>query len=228
MLFAYLDAAQYLLRLGNYSHNSLTRSSSTFFAAPESANRLDEVKNGDLLFSHPTRSLVGWLVMYVTNSTWSHVATLTTTGTALEAVPRLGMVERPARIYFDGQHYLGIVRMGLSADDGNRVVAFGRSHLGAKYDLRGALRLACLFFFGATNTWNSRLIADVFFLLVIVSLLFYPSVFSTILLVISSLYACGLCINRRRWRRRVQREKMLMEQELQELRNKRKSETEVH
>ncbi len=162
MIFALTDLSQYLLRIGPYSDGRLFRNGA-FLATPETLSRLEGVRDGDALFSHPLNSFVSWLIMYVTSGPWSHVATLTSKGAVLEAIAQ-GVVERPATCYFDGERYLLIRHLmdAVTDEQRNRMVSFGRSKVGiVKYSWWGAIRLGLRIIFGFSHSWRIRHSLDV-------------------------------------------------------------------
>jgi hypothetical protein len=138
MLFAILDYLQYRSRTGRYSARQLAAAGG-FLADESSLDRLKGVRDGDIVGCHPTNWFVGWLVMYVIDYPFSHVGVLTREGTVVEATLS-GTIERPAAAYFDGNHYLRIVRMqGLDDDKEKKVVAAMRKKIGGGYDLGAAI-----------------------------------------------------------------------------------------
>jgi hypothetical protein len=162
MIFALTDFSQYLLRVGPYSDGRFFRNGA-FLATPETVSQLDGVRDGDTLFSHPLNSLVSWLIMYVTGGPWSHVATLTSQGTVLEAIAQ-GVVERPATCYFDGKRYLliGHLMDAVTDEQRNRIVSLGRSMVGiVRYNWWGAIQLGLRIIFGFGHGWRLRHSIDV-------------------------------------------------------------------
>lgn len=190
MIFALTDLSQYLLRVGPYSDGTLSRNGA-FLATPKTVSQLEGVRDGDLLASHPLNSFVSWSIMYVTGSPWSHVATLTSKGTVLEAIAQ-GVVERPATCYFDGKRYLLIRHLMDAATDEQRrrIVSFGRSKVGiVKYSWWGAIRLGLRIIFGFSHSWRIRYSSDV--VLFLSALWFLSRAFPSLrlgLIVVASIY----------------------------------------
>jgi hypothetical protein len=175
MIFALTDFAQYLLRNGPY-RNGILVGQGAFLATPETVSRFERVRDGDAIFSHPVNSFVSWLIMYVTGGPWSHVGTLTSEGTVLEAIAQ-GVVERPVTCYLDGKHYVLIKHLMAAVTDSqrHRIVSFGRSKVGiAKYGWGKAIRLGLRIIFGFSSGWQIRCSIDVVLLLITLSFLAKP------------------------------------------------------
>ena len=94
MVFAFIDYLKYRLQYGRYSPARLS-SDGGFLADRSTLNRLDNVRDGDIIGCHPTDFFLGWVVMYVSDYPFSHVGILTTGQTVIEATLS-GTVERPA------------------------------------------------------------------------------------------------------------------------------------
>ncbi len=159
MIFALADYLQYRLRKGPYSENVLLLKGA-FLTTPEKASMLFQARDGDSIFCHPVNSFVSWIVMYVTASPWSHVGTLTSAGTVIEAITQ-GVVERPATCYFNRRYYVSILSISATDDQRRTIVSYLRRELGAKYNWFGVIRLGVYILFGAHSNWRVRCSVDI-------------------------------------------------------------------
>jgi hypothetical protein len=143
VLFALLDWLKYEFHLGRYSRVSLTRLGA-FRATPELYSSFAaKTEVGDQLFVHSMRSFVGWTIMYLTHGPWSHVGTISAPATVYEAISK-GIGEYPLKKYFDGKHYLLLLRLPVTPDQKEKVVAYVQAEKGKPYGYRKVLRLLML------------------------------------------------------------------------------------
>lgn len=160
MLFACLDYLQYRFHVGRYSAQQLSAAGG-FLADGSSLKRLDGIRDGDIIGCHPIDSLVGWAVMYIQDYPFSHVGLLTKERTVVETTLS-GTIERSAASYFDGKHYLRIVRReGMYATSEEGVIAAARSRIGGAYDWSGAIYVGLVALAGGHPHYRVRHSLDI-------------------------------------------------------------------
>jgi hypothetical protein len=93
----------------------------------------------DLIFVLDTRSILSKAIAALDHGVWSHVAQYVGDGQIVEATTA-GVVERSVTVYNTGVHRLGLYRP-TGSGDATKVVAFGRSQIGKRYNYKGVLRL---------------------------------------------------------------------------------------
>src|SRR5579862_1086082 len=86
MLFAIVDYIKYVSKTGHYSTDTLTRLGAIHATPGKCAAVQASLSEGDNLFVHPTRSAIGWAIMYLTHGPWSHVGGIVGPGIVGEAV----------------------------------------------------------------------------------------------------------------------------------------------
>jgi hypothetical protein len=99
------------------------------------------LQKGDGIFTFDTKSLSSRAIAYLDQGSWSHTGTYSGNGQICEAITS-GVVERSIEAYRDSRYRLGVYRVpGASSEQIDKMVAFGRSKVGKRYNFRGALRL---------------------------------------------------------------------------------------
>ena len=99
---------------------------------------------GDIIMAIHTTNLISRLIARFDHGTWSHVGLYSGDGTILEAIPA-GVVERDIEVYHDHAYRLGAYRaIGLPIESRDATVSWMRSKPGARYNIRGVMRLAVL------------------------------------------------------------------------------------
>jgi hypothetical protein len=140
MLIALMDWIRYKCGIGHYSTSKL-EGLGAFKATPDTFKGINaRVAYGDSLFVHSKNSFVGWAIMYVTHGSWNHVGILTGRGTVLEAIGA-GTGEYDFSKYFDGQHYLMIVRVPITPEQRQAAETFVNVNQGNLYDYWGIVRI---------------------------------------------------------------------------------------
>jgi hypothetical protein len=143
----------FLDRLGNFVARRITATATTY--EPYAASRPDYVSRclepGDVLLVEGGRSKVAAAIKYLTQSTWSHAALyvgpmpdcLDATGapaTLIEAELGEGVIASPLSKY--ASFNTRICRpVGLTMDDRAKLIAFAKSRMGDRYDLKNVIDL---------------------------------------------------------------------------------------
>jgi hypothetical protein len=198
VIFALVDYLRYRFQGGPYSPRKLEEEG-WFLADESSLDAIKDARDGDVLFSQPINSFKSWVVMYFQGGPCSHVGMLTNEGTVVEAIGD-GVVERPASVYFDGNHYLAVKRLRQSNDEaGHRMVSLARSQIGCKYNWGGVVSLGFHILIGNHWDWRPRISFDAFILLASAWLVAYkfPSV-RWFILFVGTAYAATLFMVRLR------------------------------
>ena len=192
MIFALTDLVKYRFRLGRYSPEVLAGMGG-FLARPEQyASVNPSLKIGDFIFTHPTKSMLAWAIMYVTSGPWSHVGSLTGDGTVWE-VATIGVGEYPLRRYFNGQTYISIVRIPLTTAQETQLREFVEKTIGDAYDYRGLYQLFLSIITNAHPHYRLKFAVDILITLGLLALVpFWP--LRLVVAVIGGLYLAILGI----------------------------------
>jgi hypothetical protein len=106
MLSAIRDYYHYVYAKGPYAHEVLCEQG-LFLATPEIYKNYKNTLPPTIVFVSTLNSFVSWLIMYVTNGRFSHVATLYSKEVIFDCTPK-GVHFAPLQTYFVGNHYLYI------------------------------------------------------------------------------------------------------------------------
>jgi hypothetical protein len=168
MLSAIRDYYHYMYAKGPYAHEVLCEQG-LFLATPEIYKNYKNTLPPTIVFVSTLNSFVSWLIMYVTNGRFSHVATLYSKEVIFDCTPK-GVHFAPLQTYFVGNHYLYIQHLPDVDLHDFRVRA--NSMLGGRYNYFGALNLGLSFITGVNPRTRWRLAIDTAIFLTIFSLLF--------------------------------------------------------
>jgi len=170
LLFALVDWVKYVCKVGRYSPGAMARMGA-IYASPEGYSAfVASVAPGYFLFVHPTRSTVSWAVMYLTHGPWSHIGTLATPDTVFEAVTG-GVGEYPLKRYFDGRHYLSLLRLPLNTEQLAQIRSFAKETSGKDYAYHQIARLFLLTICNEHADYRVRFTVDLFIVLGLVAFL---------------------------------------------------------
>lgn len=143
MVIALADWIKYKCRAGHYSPRALT-GLGAFVAVPKLYDSFAaSTEVGDQLFVHSTRCFSAWAIMYLTHGPWSHVGIISGYGKVSEAVPS-GVGEYPLARYFDGRHYLLVLRLPAQPDLEQKMKAHIDAKRGHRYAYKKVLRLLAM------------------------------------------------------------------------------------
>jgi hypothetical protein len=201
MIFALIDFLEYRLRRGKYSHERLL-ADGAFLAGPSTLWKLENVRDGDILFSHAICWTLGWVVMYVQDSPFCHTALLTAKRNVIEATLS-GVVEQPASSYFDGKYYLRLGRRNdLTVAQEQGAIAYARAQVGKPFNWAGVIYLGWLILIGGHRHYNPKHGLDILLILTVLGILFRRfSIFASWLLAASGvIYILMVVVNRVRLR----------------------------
>jgi hypothetical protein len=135
MIFATVDLANYLLGRGRYSPKSL-RANSLQLATEANFAGPNEAPAGNTFFRHHRRSILSWLMMYLTHSTISHMGIHVGGGYIVDVTTAGSRIRRLEEI-LDGQSWLWDTRdifAGQAPQVMDRIAARAVSSVGKKYN----------------------------------------------------------------------------------------------
>ena len=138
MLFAAIDYWQYKRKPGRFGNLGLGSPMMRSFrgALPESL--VKELKPGDILFVQTLRSFLSWLIMYLTKSEISHVATYVGDRAIVHATSA-GVVSEPIESLFSDNMLIVPCGIRIPREKQAELENFHRKHEGAPYSWRALL-----------------------------------------------------------------------------------------
>lgn len=159
MLIAIIDFLKYRLRRGRYSDHSLS-AEGRLAVSSEFPNYM-KYTLGDIFIYHRHNSFLSWLVMYFTDSVWSHVGNFIGHGQIIEATTS-GVMKHDFMDYMDGSGYLQIriLKPALSAGQADKMNKFLHGKIGARFNWRGVLRLFTKIILGNHHHYDFKYSAD--------------------------------------------------------------------
>jgi len=168
MLIALFDYMKYRSHIGRYSDRSIEKSHGKLAT---SANFPSDMfpKPGQIIMVHGRDSFLSWLIMYFTNSIWSHTAAGIDNGDIVEATLK-GVVAHPFTDILNGTDYLVVKEIaGLTVDQEHTLVETGRSSVGTKYSYSGVAKLGLRLLVGRHGDYHPRLSIDLITTLLLTS-----------------------------------------------------------
>ncbi len=168
MLFALFDYYQYRTRRGKYSASNIERGGARL-ATSENFADISSHRPGDVFFMHTMNSVISWLIMYFTDSMWSHVGIISQDDYVVDATTA-GVIEHPFSDYLDGQAFLLIVDTKIADERRAEALALVRSEIGTPYGWITVLRMGLDIVFGNRKDTHPRIFADVLIALTLLSL----------------------------------------------------------
>jgi hypothetical protein len=121
----------------------------------------DPPEPGVIIFLHPKESLIGWMVMFVTDSPISHVASSVDAGDVVD-VSLEGARRYPFDDLLDEVSLISMVKPAMSELQVRSLVTNLNSTIGrVSYSYTTAIQIALRSCIGISNTFNWRLYLDV-------------------------------------------------------------------
>jgi hypothetical protein len=159
MLLALQDYTAYRFRRGRYSKNAIEAMGGKLAIAANFTG--DQApKPGDIIIVHTRDSFISWLVMYFTNSVWSHTAMAVDNGD-IHDVTTYGTFVHPFADFLNGADYLYPGRQPLTNEGRARLVAVAREHGDAQFSWLSAIKIGGYEVIGRSRSTNLRLYIDV-------------------------------------------------------------------
>jgi DNA-binding transcriptional regulator YhcF (GntR family) len=170
MLLALLDYTAYRMYRKRYASNAIEAKGGKLASVRNFPD--DQMpKSGDIIVCHTRDSFLSWLVMYFTNSIWSHSATAVDHGDVVDLTIQ-GTVEHPFTDYLNDVDYVIVGSpLPLTSEQQAELVKIARSSVGViKYSWLGTIKVGCYQLIGGPYAErNPRLYADVLMTLVAIS-----------------------------------------------------------
>lgn len=133
MIFGLIDFTKYYFQLGKYSKVSLEKEAT--FASKNISISNDKLY-GSIVLLHYRVSFNSWLIMYYTNSIWSHTSTIIENGQLLDVTTK-GVIIHPFSDYLNDNSYFSIYKFNIpneNEDDVKSVIEeMKRKSLGNSY-----------------------------------------------------------------------------------------------
>lgn len=175
MLFALYDYVCYRFQLRHYApavveaqHARLAISENF----PEEGVRT-KCEPGDAFFLHTRNSFVSWLIMYYTNSLWSHVGAFAENGKIVDATTS-GVIKHEFLDYIDGESYILLKKLDKSYDlDTQKMMEFAERQVGSPYNWAALPRIFIHIVSGRDPKYRIRYTLDFLLLLLPFLLLRY-------------------------------------------------------
>jgi|GEM_PF-6063913 len=193
MIFAIADYVQYLFKKGRYSEQALREQHAYLCSRENIEAYIKTSEPGDLILLHIRVSLISWLIMYYTNSIWSHVSGVATDNCVCETTPR-GVIKSPITSYIDNKSYFSARRIQDRENvNMEKVVAWVQDKVGAGYDWALLFIMFFSIIFGRSHHWKLIYSLDIYIVLaVLVRLGIMPTLPS---LIAAGIYAFVLLFN---------------------------------
>ncbi len=164
MLFATWDYLCYRLGKGIYSPAQLERQGAQLGTRenfPDFAN----CKPGDASFLHTRGSFLSWMIMYYTDSIWSHVGIFEENGQVIDATTG-GVLKHQFYDYCDGFTYIAIRHLKDATDEQRgRGLRWLETQIGKGYNWGGVVRLFLMIIMGKKAPYRFRFFLDFLVLL---------------------------------------------------------------
>lgn len=160
MFFTLLDFAAYRLHQGRYSNSAIQAQHGVLASTANfPANRMPSP--GDIVLFHTRDSFLSWLVMYFTNSIWSHSAIMVDNGNLVEVTTH-GTIEHPFADCLNGDDFVTFGAPGRpTAEQRVKIVSAARSHVEVtKFSWFDAIRIGWRNLMGRGSNYHARLSVD--------------------------------------------------------------------
>jgi hypothetical protein len=160
MIFAIVDYLKYRFRKGHYAHSSILQEGGRL-AAPELYGDLERAHPGDILIYHGSNSILSWLVMYYTDSVWSHTASFGENGALYDATTG-GVIKHHFSDYLDENGYIALMTPTppMTSDEIRASIQWAEKQIGAGFNWWGVLRFWAAIVLGSHCLYRFRYTAD--------------------------------------------------------------------
>jgi hypothetical protein len=167
MLIALLDYIKYRLQVGRYSARSIEQAHGSL-ATAENFPPDSFPKPGQIIIVHTRESFISWLVMYFTDSIWSHTAIGVDDGDIVE-VTLGGTIAHPFADILNNTDYLIIGRPPMTQDQERGIAEHARSGVGVvKLSYRVAATMGIRTLLGRDDKYRIRLSLDLLTVLLLI------------------------------------------------------------
>lgn len=167
MIIALVDYMRYRLQVGRYSAPSIEQANGRL-ATAENFPADSFPKPGQIIIVHTRGSFVSWLVMYFTDSIWSHTAIGVDDGDIVE-VTLGGTIAHPFADILNGNDYLIVGRPPATEEQERSIAAHARSTVGVtKFSYRAALTIGVRALLGRDDKYRTRLSLDLLTILFLI------------------------------------------------------------
>jgi hypothetical protein len=160
MIVALCDYLSYRMRIGRYSGRAIEALGGKLADADHWSGD-NRPGPGQYIVVHTRNSFLSWLVMYFTDSVWSHSAIVVDRGDIVE-VTLAGTVAHPFKDCLNDQDYIIASRDSLTMDQQRGIIGDARSRVGVtKFGYRIALHIGLRTLAGRDSAYRFRLSLDV-------------------------------------------------------------------
>jgi len=194
MVFALLDYINYVSMKGNYSLDNISKNGGELCSRENIEAFIRRSKPLDIILLHTRLSLMSWLVMYYTNSIWSHTSGVVRDNYLIEATLE-GVIKVPISSYIDDKSYYGTLRLRdeITPDMAEKGLRFAEESVGNGFNWFGIFRIFLRIIFGRSKDWRLKHSLDIFITILLLRMLNISTTRTS--LGISIVYSTILVIN---------------------------------
>jgi hypothetical protein len=195
MIFAAWDYLRYRLGKGVYSPSQLQRQGARL-GTRENFMEIANCKPMDLFLLHTRKSFLSWMVMYYTNSIWSHVGMFAENGQVIDATTG-GVFKHHFCDYCDGSTYIAIWHLkGVTDEKREKAIRWSERQIGKAYNWAGVVRLFLMIILGKKEPYRFRFFLDfVVLMLPIAAFGLWHAVFYWLAGAVIATYGIAVAIN---------------------------------
>lgn len=193
MIFALIDYFQYVNMMGKYSIKNLQKEKA-ILCTKENIKKYftSSPPNMCLIFLHTRVSLNSWLVMYYTNSLWSHVSCIMD-NYVYDTTTSQGFIKIPPSDFIDNKSYFRAISIEIPNYEKGK--SYTENLVGkTKYGWKSVIKKFLRIIFGKSRDWRLKFSLDFYFLTVVLYLLncLSPIITITLICFYSILLSWGL------------------------------------
>lgn len=200
MIFALLDYLNYRKHRGPYSPATIERQGGKF-ATQSLYSCLEDAQPGDHMLYHGSNSILSWLVMYFTESIWSHIAVFGENG-YLYDLTTSGLIKHHFSDYLDGNGYITLGRQKqITKEQVQKSIQWVEEQLkrGCRFSWWKVFCLGVAILFGGHRHYRFRLTIDFLVLCnLFLPLSFLSPTYGYVSHALMILHCCVVLLNRPR------------------------------
>jgi hypothetical protein len=162
MLFAIIDYLSYRDHKDHYSFREIERDGG-LLGTKENFPNPAAIPPFSSLFYHPINSFISWMIMYYTNSLWSHYAMFLRNGYLTDQTTG-GSTIHPFCDYLDGKGYIKIFipKFDISKEKIDKLEEVSTRDVGNKYNYPRVIKMFLQIILGFRKSYRLRFSIDLF------------------------------------------------------------------
>lgn len=185
MIFFITDFVKYNFMWNGYSEKSLEEQNLIICSKQNIESYMNKSKPMDVVFLHTRKSFISWVIMYYTNSPFSHTSLVLKNNIVIEATLQ-GVVKTPLTEYIDNESYFLVLQPpNITDKQTEKGMQYAESTVGSGFGWYKIILIFLQVLFATSNSWRLRYSLDIYILLILLKLTNLISLNTLILITIT-------------------------------------------